>query len=494
MPLTPEEQKELTELKAMVEGGAFDDVEENEVAQTGADFARGAASGLSAGFTDEITGVLGAAIDPQNLGGKVEEAQMAAAATRNEASKQDPRDVISAMRAEGFSDEEIAAQLEDLKRFKETEGPTTYGVYRDRARRLQDEAAERSPIATTAGEVGGAVASGVMSGATQLPALAAEGALFGLGNAEGDVADQAVSTGLGAATGLAGGAAGKYLDEGIDSIKGFLRSKASKKAIDALEATTSQKEKLYDADRIGRELLDEKIVGAGRSTSKMRDKTQAKLSEFGDKLDDAYDNFGGAPIAKDDVVNRLLDKATELDSETANKPIVKKILEFADDIETNRSIKTYSPKSIRKEKQALDRVTNFNSDAPTQQANQAIRSAFRETEEDAFSKIGMPEEFISLKRKVGDLETIDKILGKSEKRSPGLIGQLKTATNIGVGGAGVYEQNPYLMGLAALGAGSRKIGSGGGARLLDKMSNVTNRLPRTGTASRVLMSQDPYSE
>ena len=147
---------------------------------TGEDFARGIAQGATMGFHDELTGAVGGVLDPGGMRERLAESAQGVEALRQEASAQDPRQVVAQMRQEGFSDQEIAGQLADLSRFQEKESPNAYTYYRDKARGLQKEAEERSPIASGAGQLLGALGTGGLIGAKSIPALIAEGSLYGL--------------------------------------------------------------------------------------------------------------------------------------------------------------------------------------------------------------------------------------------------------------------------------------------------------------------------
>ena len=69
------------------------------------------------GFHDELTGAVGGVLDPGGMREKLAESAQGVEALRQEASAQDPRQVVAQMRQEGFSDQEIAGHLADLSRF-----------------------------------------------------------------------------------------------------------------------------------------------------------------------------------------------------------------------------------------------------------------------------------------------------------------------------------------------------------------------------------------
>ena len=473
-----------------------EDQPDDSAGQTALDLGRGVAKGATAGFADELTGLAGAAVDPQNLGAMTEESGALAGGVRAEAAAQDPRQIVNDMREMGFSDEDIRDQLADVEKFKEAEAPDLYDVYRDRARRLDVEAEERSPIATAAGEIGGAITSGALAGAAKLPALAAEGALHGFGTAEGTAEDQALQTLMGAGTAAGLGAAGKGVGKLVEKGKKALGSAATKQAVKSLEPTTAQKSRIFDQERMGKQLLDEDIVGALRSPEKMLKKSDALVEKLGNKLDTAYDDVGGAGIPKQKIVDDLIDAAAKLDAEgVANKPAVNKILSFAEDFE-KKGGSSVLPKALRSEHQALDDTINYASEATSKNANKIMRNIFRLNEEDAFKAAGVDDGLVSLKRQFGDAADAKKILKRTASRdgSGSIAETIKRAGILGGLGAGAMTDNPWLQAAAVAAAGGRKIGRGGLAKGLYGASKARGASIPAGTIGRGVLSQNPYEQ
>ena len=484
--LTLEEAQELDALRAEFEGG-MPAGEEDSALQTLADFARGQAQGGTFGFADELAGLGGAALDLQGLSPQVEALAQGQEAVAQEASLQDPQMVAERMRAEGFSPQEIAEQLEFLASRGDVDTPSTYEVYRDRARRLDEEAAGRSPVANIAGQLGGALTTGAATGAASIPALAAEGALFGFGGAEGDPLEQLLSTAAGGATGALLGAGGKALGKGSQWLKEKLARGAEKQAVRALEPTTKQAGKIYDEARMGRMLLDEGVPA--RTNEKMAQRVTGLEREIGSQLDEFYDSIGGQGISNKQLQNALKARADKLSGKAANKKIVRELRDFADDIDaTNKSV--YKPSDIREERILVDDNVNWQSDAINQKSAREIRNVLRK-EEDALidkaaesgkgayyiSKEGLSDDFIDLKKRFGDAADAATIARQSSAREKSgmslrdlLQGPVMTLTKAAVG-------NPKSA----------------AARMMDAASRASVPTPSAGQINRLIGSRDPYS-
>jgi len=459
--------------------------------ETAEDFARGVAQGATLGFHDELTGAVGAAIDPQG----VRDVQKDVEALRQQAAAQDPNLVAQQMKAEGFSDEEIAGQLSDLARFQEKQGPSAYEFYRDTARGLQEKAEERSPIAAPLGEVGGALGLGALTGAASLPAITAESALYGLGSSSGSATDQLTDAATSGALGLGFGALGKGMGKLFDRAKNYLKGSAERQAVKAMNPTTGQVEKIYDPQRMGRALLDDGVVGPFRSPEKMEKIAKTQEKKLAQDLDKFYDAVGGPGIPREELAMKLVQRAEELNRSTANKPVVKKVLKFADDIASDQK-KVLKPKDVRTERMDLDDTIDFASKAKNKKAALNIRDVLRRTEDEAFDTAGMGRDAIDLKRRYGDIADARKILKKTAARDKSgfslrdMIFQSGLAG--GAAGVGGYTQDPELAAALYFGTqGARKFGRGGAARFLDNLSKMQapNMAP---TLNRIVQTQNPY--
>ena len=206
-------------------------------------------------------------------------------------------------------DEELAAQG-----FTIEQDPETYTQARDAFIRRNQKLAEENLAASAAGQVGGAVASGIATGGlgiaakgatlAQRAATAAKtGGLLGFlenpGDTEGEVNPLQIRGRLGnAATGaitgavaqgaLEGvGAVGKALKELPDTVKNF----AELKAVKSSGAMLKDFRKLFDtgrANKAGRLLLDRNLVQAGDDVERIAKKVSILKNETGQQLGDIY--------------------------------------------------------------------------------------------------------------------------------------------------------------------------------------------------------------
>jgi len=183
--------------------------------ETVSDYLQSIGKGASFGLTDELAGAVGAAIDP----------------------------VVTSLIEKDVP--------EDLK---EKPKPITerYQEARDYAREQQKLSAERSPITSTIGEMQGALTSGLATGAASIPGLAAEGALYGLGESEADLTkgelgeaakDVLKGAAIGAGTGALTKGAGKAYEK-------FLKPKLAKKSTQLAEKGTGQLLETTPMDRV----------------------------------------------------------------------------------------------------------------------------------------------------------------------------------------------------------------------------------------------------
>lgn len=130
---------------------------------------QGVGKSASFGFADELSGAVGAAIDPLVTG----------------------------------IQERLAGVPEDMREQTKPFGER-YKESRDFARKDYEQTAKESPIASTIGEIGGAVGTGLVGGTGKLLTRAAiEGGAYGLGESQAeDIGGMAVDTAKGAGLGL----------------------------------------------------------------------------------------------------------------------------------------------------------------------------------------------------------------------------------------------------------------------------------------------------
>lgn len=151
-----------------------------------------------------------------------------------------------------------AAKRRDLREIPRAQGQT-FKEFMDISRNERDANKAKAPIASTAGEITGAVVGGAKTAGLAAQKLGqfagtvrgaatiggAEGAAFGAGSADGNVAERADDAAVGAAFGAVGGAAFQKLANGVQN---FWRARAgkqvatpeTKKAFDLIRRTLSE--------------------------------------------------------------------------------------------------------------------------------------------------------------------------------------------------------------------------------------------------------------
>ncbi len=227
----------------------------------------GAAKGASFGFADELAGALevgGGLLGVRGMGGR-------------------------------FSDTRLESDAEDKQSIAEI-----YRGARDAKRKDYEDAKEANPASFTTGEVGGAIATSMAPGmgfmnaakgaaaATVIGKGALQGGIYGLNDSEADLTkgefgDAAIDAAKGAALGGAGAGlvhgavkGAGYVGDKIANTKSWqaiegwvstlpekMQKKARQKAVEALNPTLSQLERLKAGpgmDRVGGELLENGIL------------------------------------------------------------------------------------------------------------------------------------------------------------------------------------------------------------------------------------------
>lgn len=182
-----------------------------------------------------------------------------------------------------------------------------YRSNRDNARYMNEVAQLANPKSFLAGNLVGAIGTGVgmgglvKGGADTVRNAMALGAIDAAGQSEADltkgkVGDFANDVGKGAAIGGAFQAGSEVLAETLSPamkyIKNKLASKAEEKAVKALDPILSQQELLRNKDAVhdlGRSLLDEDVVRFGRSVKGMQPRLEESLAKKGARIGEIRD-------------------------------------------------------------------------------------------------------------------------------------------------------------------------------------------------------------
>lgn len=431
----------------------------------------GALQGATFGFADELAGAARAAMDPE------------------------------AIRREGL--------LEAYKKQRDI----------SRAKFAQEEQA--NPKSFLAGELGGGILTG---GAASLPKAMALGAAYGLGKAEGSPLEQAGQAVTGAALGGVGekalGAVSPYLQkgaqrigEGIASRGEALKTAAEPAAFAATGAMLKDMRKAgkYDqVHKIGRDLLEERVVTPFASRKEIAERAGEKAEQFGKEIGDTLNKL-------DDVVAEMKAKAP-LDKRKAiygNHFINRIKNEVLPDIYNNPAIVDEVAPAIEKKLEAIgekykDKYLSFNeaeglkrkfqdlikyeqmNPSAKMEGLQSLAKSMKGTVEDyaekAANKAQKPElleQFQKAKSKYGSMAEAERIAKDRVAREE--ANRFISPSDYGVGlsgglAAAARGADPSIIGLAAL-AGTivnsigRKYGNQMYAASLDATGNLLKSAP-----------------
>lgn len=296
-----------------------------------------------------------------------------------------------------------------------------YKQKREELRKSFAKAAAVHPtIAGVAGIGAGAVPLAIAGpAAASTKGLAATGALMGAGgvdvNSAGDLADEAASAGLGAATTVAGGKAiekvapyvgkalapvGEAISSGFNAAGDYLGEKAASLAEKATGATGKQTEKFVPGT--GRELLDRGIVKFGSSPGDIAENARAAMDQAeASKADIVENQLKDTKVDRNTVISYLKKKMQELSSDESQTGVVKALQSKVDDIQAqipstsadvaaenaadvdlSSSVPLGKSEEIRR---GFDQAAKWdsNSDAASREAAKITANAYREAGEQA---------------------------------------------------------------------------------------------------------------
>lgn len=191
------------------------------------------------------------------------------------------------------------------------------GLYTDTRDSRQDkidEAAKHNPIASTVGEVGGALATAPLTGS--VPGMLAYGAAAGSGYSDADLTkgegrEWAGDVGTGAEISLVGGKAGQLVGKGLAGGAASVSNSAAWRAFQAAHPELKDLRNITKqaAIKIGRRLLNEKGVRFGNSTENIADNIAPLLDDAGKQKGAAVDALdaaaGPGPIKLDDMADDI---------------------------------------------------------------------------------------------------------------------------------------------------------------------------------------------
>ncbi len=425
----------------------------------------------------------------------------------------------------GFADELAGAgrALMDPEAIRRQGLLEAYKKQRDisRAKFAQEEQA--NPKLYFGGELaGGMLAPG--GAATGLPKAMAVGAAYGLGKAEGSPLEQAGQAFTGAALGGVGekalSAASPYLQKGIKGAGEYIAQKgqALKTAAEpaAFAATGAmlkdmRKAGKYDqVNKIGRDLLEEKVVTPFASRKEIAERAGEKAEQFGKEIGDTLDQLdnvvadmkANAPAdkrkaiygnhfinrIKNEVLPGIYDNPAIVD-EVA--PAIEKKLEAIGEKYKDKYLSFNEAEELKRQVQGLIKYEQMNPSAKMeglQSLAKSMKGTVEDYAEEAAKKAGKPElleQFQKAKSKYGSMAEAEKIAKDRVAREE--ANRFISPSDYGFGlssalAAAARGADPSLIGAAAL-AGTainqigRKYGNQMYAVSLDAVGNMLNKAP-----------------
>lgn len=288
----------------------------------------------------------------------------------------------------GFSDE-IRGGLGALKdvatndKYHLSDIVARYGVNRDEARAMLEKARQDNPASYAAGEVGGSIATsflpgvgalGAAKGATVLARAARAaggggllGGLTGLGTSQADLTKGNIDGAIddvksGAQLGAIAGGLMTPAFEGIGrGIKNFinpenLRGIAADRAVKAttgqnisalrkIAGATSTGQDLAKSEeslrRVGKDLIDSGVIGAGDKVEDLAAKLQTKRKEVGGQIGEVgkqIDTLYPKAVSSDNIANELLAYAESIPQTESGKKLREKIAKEAENFQAMKGV------------------------------------------------------------------------------------------------------------------------------------------------------------
>lgn len=199
----------------------------------------------------------------------------------------------------GFGDEAagvVGAAIDSILSDESKPFVDRYREARDYARGLNSKAQSENPVLYGAGEIAGGIASSAPFGASAgtVKGATALGGAYGLGGSDadltrGDVGQAAMDTAKGAAIGGGTAAAMKYFPKIAKILGGKLKEGSEETALKALGGNKAAfQDQIKRGTNLGRNALDEGIIGPFSGTEKMLERSQLLKQRGGNVMDEAF--------------------------------------------------------------------------------------------------------------------------------------------------------------------------------------------------------------
>jgi hypothetical protein len=433
---------------------------------------RKAASGLTGGFLDELSGAgeaAGRAVGIKGLGGEFSDV--------------------------GLADDGPTLDWETLR--------DAYRKARDRKRAALDADSKYNPGASMAGELAGAVASPINKIGKGL-SLASQGAALGgitaLGGSEaedlsGMLTDTAAGTAIGGVVWKAVDTASPIIQKGIDKLGTGARDLAERFGARALGAERGSIKSLgFDkVKNAAGQMLDEGGFSPLASTDDLISRNQAIKDRGGEMMGKAYgaiDDAGASTFNPLDVASKMDEELGGFWRSPLNKA---EASQFDNTIEAilMRGDKNIPLSEAQALKEELGRAANWKNSLQVSPKEQMARDAYRlvnqsiddavEQGADAVNSAGLRDTLAKGKELFGNASTAEKLLENKMAREQGnrLIGLTDAVTGAGaLGYGGTTGDWQSAGGLMLAKKGLEKYGAQNAALGLNKISKALMRSPK----------------
>lgn len=321
---------------------------------------------------------------------------------------------------------------------------TGYITDRDAARFQEQELVKSNPISSFAGQIASGIPSMAAKGAFTIPSMVAQGALSGLGNAQGDVAQQAtgaaIGGGIAGGLGVAANKAAPLVSKGVNDLKtrlGLLGLGSSKPAVRQMGENTT--DVVQAAINNGAMNPLKSIAGQQRANEKV-------LQSSGQALGNVREKLPSVPTQNilDAIKNRSSKLEAGLDDSALNQ--ITKLQEVV----KNRS--TEGTSSIAdivglKGKIGESSRTAFGDITKNKEGMDIVRSALRDVEVDSASKLA--PEYRKFLKDSSTAHTVAKLLQEKEV-AKNVNSMISLGGMIGGAGYAAGNQDPKGLLVAAL--------------------------------------------
>lgn len=403
-------------------------------------------------------------------------------------------------------------------------GRKSFTERRDEYAKLSDQAKQSNPITYGAGNIAGAIGSGLgiakllpaAGGATfaQRAGQAAKaGAIFGGFQAPSQVegeydpiqlVSRLESAGIGALLGAGTQAAAEGVGQGAQAVSKYFKNKAAKKAFETLGGTPKQNQRLQESGRdvaIGQELLDSGAIGPLSTTGKIAKKVAKLKGQSGEKVGELIKITGDKKVIDGErlAIELFSDPYVEILRKTPGmETVAQKYESMLETLAGNKDMSLAEAQGLRKQ---IDRAINFSKQSDELRGNQEllykIRTGIRNKMNDAINSLETaagktPTDSLKIANKsYSNLSEAEEFLGRklgreASNRTFGLTDTLAGLTGLATG-ATPGSKVGMALAFGALNKVSRSIGKSFQASTFNALGKALSK----GEALQSLAQSNP---